>query len=677
MAIQNVSVTAFSANECANGVESGSRERYGDGGGEAQLHGLPIVRLRSGLGALALMLVGVCLVLGAQSQQPPIFRAGINIVQTDVTVLGPDGRPFHGLTIDDFELFEDGERLPILGFAEINLPDADDAPPWMRDAGTDVRSAIQGRVLLFLLDDAQVPYLMTMGAGYVRPGERIAAVKRIAEQFINRMGPDDVAAVICVYDDRCDLDFTSDRGRIRAAVAKFMPKSPTGMGMPSPYKVSSNMAESIAKYLQGQNSRRRTIVYVSPHLPTRPAGPPANLVDDQMVRTFQAAMRAGITVYGVNPTSLLSLKDAPPDDPDAPESDRTVRFSTPTRSLATETGGFLVSRPSEFADGVAQIFRETGSYYLLGYEPPPKKDTGYNIIGGLRSLEVRVKVPNLTIKTHRGYITVPPPKPTRNPPAESSAALAGVLPKTDLPLRVTAAPFAVPGQSEALVAVTVGVTEPAGDTRSLDRLDLQIRAFTPHGDQRATMRTQVDARLPRTRGDAELVDVVAELRLKPGTYELRVGASSARLGTSGSVYTDVVVPDFAAAPLSLSGVLLMSMPRPELATPAALPALLPVTPTTSREFGRTAIVRAHLRVYQGGKAPVGPIAVETTIVDGRNAVVLNLAETLDVGRFLQGRSADLRIDVPASELQPGPHRLRIEARKGALSVSRDVIFRVK
>jgi VWFA-related protein len=640
----------------------------------------PIVTPRIIPGVIAVMLVAVCLAIGAQSQQPPIFRGGINIVQTDVTVLGPDGRPFHGLTIDDFELFEDGERLPILGFAEVNLPDADEAPPWMREAGTDVRSALQGRVLLFLLDDAQVPYMMRPGAGFIHPDERKAAVKRIAEQFINRMGPDDVAAVICTYDNRCDQDFTSDRARIRAAVARFVPK--TIQAGASGYKVSANMAMSIAKYLEGQNSRRRTIVYVSPRLPTRPAvWPPLNndmsLDDIQVLATFQAAMRAGITVYGVNPTSLLSLKDAPPDDPDEPESDRTVLFATPPRSLATETGGFIVARPSEFADGVAQIFRETGSYYLLGYEPPPKKDTGYNMIGGLRSLEVRVKVPNLTIKTHRGYITVPPPKPARNPPAESSAALAGVLPKTDLPLRVSAAPFAVPGQSEALVSVTVGVTEPAGDTRSLDRLDLQIRAFTPHGDQRAMMRTQVDARLPRTRGDAELVDVVAELRLKPGTYELRVGASSARLGTAGSVYTDVVVPDFAAAPLSISGVLLMSMPRPELASPAALPALLPVTPTTSREFGRTAIVRAHLRVYQGGKAPVVPIAVESTIVDGKNAIALNLSETLDVGRFVRDRSADLRIDVPVSELQPGPHRLRVEARKGAVSVSRDVIFRVK
>lgn len=645
----------------------------------AQLGHNDPVTARSRLFLIAAMPVAACLVLIAQGQQPPVFRGGVNITQTDVTVLGPDGRPFHGLTADDFELFEDGERLPILGFAEVNLPDADDAPPWMRDAGADVRSALQGRVLLFLLDDAQVPYMMGLGAAYIHPNERIAAVKRIAEQFINRMGPDDVAAVICTYDNRCDLDFTSDRARIRAAVARFMPKSP--MYGASPYKVSANMAENIAKYLQGQNSRRRTIIYVSPRLPTRPAvwpitmGMSLDLI--QVLKTFEAAMRAGITVYGVNPTSLLSLKDAPPDDPDAPESERMVRFSAPPRSLSLETGGFNISRPDEFAEGVDQIFRETGSYYLLGYEPPPKKDTGYNMVGGLRQLEVRVKRPNLTIKMHRGYVAAPPPKAPRNPPAESAAALAGVLPKTDLPLRIAAAPFAVPGRSEALVAVTVGITEAGVDARTLDRLDVDVRAFTDHGDQRAMVRTPFDARLASARGDAAIVDVVVELRLKPGRYALRAGASSARLGTSGSVYSDVVIPDFDKAPLSLSGVLLMSMPKPEVSIPTPLSPLLPVTPTTSREFSRSAIVRAYVRVYQGGKAPVLPVTLTTTIVDGKNTAVVKRAETFGADRFAQHRSTDARIDFPLPELQPGSHRLRIEASNGAQTESRDVIFRVK
>ena len=122
-----------------------------------------------------------------QTQKPPVFRATTNIFQTDVTVLDANNRPVKGLTIDDFELFEDGERVEILGFAEVDIPDASDGPSWMRDSSPDVRNALNGRVLLFLLDDAQVPYLMGLGRAYIHPNERIAAVKRIGEQFINRI----------------------------------------------------------------------------------------------------------------------------------------------------------------------------------------------------------------------------------------------------------------------------------------------------------------------------------------------------------------------------------------------------------------------------------------------------------------------------------------------------------
>jgi VWFA-related protein len=622
----------------------------------------------------------VLTLVGAQGQKPPVFRGGINIVQTDVTVLDAQGRPMRGLTMDEFSIYEDGEPLEIRGFAEVNIPDASDGPRWMREGGADVRTALDGRVFVFLLDDAQVPYLMELGAGFIHPNERIAAVKRITEQFINRMGPDDAAAVICVYDNRCDQDFTSDRTRLRAAIAKFSPK-----GAFKAYKVSAGMSESIARMLEGQASRRRTLIYVSPHLPTRPAvfPPPNNVWDTttlQVLATFKAAMSSGITVYGVNPNTLLPLAQAPPDEPDASVGDTSSapgRFSAPPRSLSAETGGFTITRPDQFVLGVEQIFRETGSYYLLGYEPPPKKDTGYNMIAGFRSLEIRVSRPGAVVKAHRGYVEAESPKTPKDPPAESTKALMGVLPKADLPVRVTAASFAVPGQSEALVAVTLGVGEPAVTSRTRDYIDVQIRAFTPQGAQRAMVRHRVDALLSPNRAGDSLTEVVSQLRLKPGAYELRVSAYSERMGTAGSVYVDLDVPDFAKAPLSLSGALLMSVPKPEAVLPEPLPPLLPVAPTSQRDFARNAIVRAHVRAYQGGKLPVAPVTMRTTILDDRSAAVVDRMETLEVERFGVSRSADVRIDVPVGQLEPGWHLLRIEATTFAATERRDVRFRVR
>ena len=623
----------------------------------------------------------------AQNQKPPVFRATTNIIQTDVTVLDRDGRPVKGLTIDDFELYEDGERQEILGFAEVNIPDASDGPSWMRDSSPDVRGALNGRVLLFLLDDAQVPYLMRTGRGYVHPEERVAAVKRIAEQFINRMGPEDVAAVICIYDKRCDQDFTSDRGRIRAAVANYNPKSiPPGYG-PTPGKLSANMAESIAKYLTGATSRRRTIVYVTPSAPTRPVvwpppsdgrgNPGMTMEDIQILATFQAAMRAGITVYSLNPNTLLALKDAPPDNPDAREPDGALRFSAPPRSLTAETGGFNITRPDQFEAGVTQIFRETGSYYLLGYEPPAKKDTGYNMVGGLREFEIRVKRADLAVKSRRGYIATKAAAPPKNPPAASTSALAGVLPRADLPLRMSIAPFAVAGQPEALVAVTVGISEPNVIASVRDYIDLQVRAFTQSGKELAAVRSRVDARFASSRTGASVSEVVSELRLKPGVYSIRASAYSERMAESGSVYADVEVPDFDKARLALSGVVLMAFPKPESVTPTPLAITLPTVPTTERDFPKSSIARAHVRVYQGGKTPATAVSIRTTILDEQSKSVLDRTETLDAARFDAARSADVRADIPVAQLAPGLHRLRIEVFAGSTTTHRDVTFRVR
>src|SRR4029079_3695260 len=134
---------------------------------------------------------------------------------------------------------------------------------------------------------------------------------------------------------------------------------------------------------------------------------------------------------------------------------------------------------------------------------PPKADTGYNMLKGLRELEILVNRPDLTIRTKRGYIAVTPPKEAPHPPPPTTAALQGILPKTDLPLTVTAAPFAIAGSSDALVAIGIGVREPPTSSRRMEQLDVQARAFTQSGDERANVARKVDTILPANgRGDA-------------------------------------------------------------------------------------------------------------------------------------------------------------------------------
>ena len=48
--------------------------------------------------------------------------------------------------------------------------------------------------------------------------------------------------------------------------------------------------------------------------------------------------------------------------------------------------------------------------------------------------------------------------------------------------------------------------------------------------------------------------------MAPGRYQLRVGARNPVSGKTGTVFYDVVVPDFSKEPLMMSGLLLSSLP---------------------------------------------------------------------------------------------------------------------
>ena len=53
-----------------------------------------------------------------EQQKPPVFRIETNFVRVDAFPM-KDGKPVHGLTIDDFEVFEDGVPQKIESFEHV------------------------------------------------------------------------------------------------------------------------------------------------------------------------------------------------------------------------------------------------------------------------------------------------------------------------------------------------------------------------------------------------------------------------------------------------------------------------------------------------------------------------------------------------------------------------------
>jgi hypothetical protein len=145
--------------------------------------------------------------------------------------------------------------------------------------------------------------------------------------------------------------------------------------------------------------------------------------------------------------------------------------------------------------------------------------------------------------------------------------------------------------------------------------------------------------------------------LSTGTCRLRIAAHNTSNDKGGSVFAEVDVPDFANLPLSLSGVMLDSATVPISAPPKALAALLPITPTTDREFSTTSQVRAFLKIYEGGRATIAPVTLSVTITDERDATIYSTTASVNALKFASDRSASFPFDLPLTALAPGEYLL--------------------
>jgi hypothetical protein len=285
------------------------------------------------------------------------------------------------------------------------------------------------------------------------------------------------------------------------------------------------------------------------------------------------------------------------------------------------------------------------------------------------------------VRTRVGYYAADTRPTDRKPTAVSPGATAeldGVLPRTDVPLSVSVAPFAVPGKAESAVAIVLGVRQQAPTDASGPSGPVKVLAAAFDRNGKAIQSEEQTVAVtwhPDAAGNSPY-EIVSRLALKPGRYEVRVALDTPP-SRRGSVYTYVDVPDFAQQPLSLSGIVVAVSPAVPAAPKDAFTNLLPVVPTARRDFARTDHATAFLRVYQESKGVVQPATVTARIVDSRDRVVLNEVTSLTADRFTGNRSADYRLELPVARLEAGEYLLTIEATQGDRTARRGVRFTVR
>lgn len=618
--------------------------------------------------------------LGLQARQgpPPVtFRSGVDLVDVDVSVLDRHRLPVRGLTSADFTIFEDGQPRVVAAFTAVDLPPRAMPPaPWMAEVAPDVQDndvAREGRLVVILID-RNLSF------------EQQPAAVRYAEAAVDQLRPGDLAAV--AYSSfGIPQNFTADRQRLLAAIRQPTVGLPRGdAGNPAECMCGACSLETvgtIAEALLPVRQRRKVLFVIGNNLPINSTGRCGGVLGAERDRAIRALEAANVTVYAFDPSGLetqavtASASSVPAARPAMAAMIRRGNLSI----LPDQTGGRLVLDPVRAADRMAEVFRESDAYYVLGFQPGSARARST-----FHDIRVKVARPDVTVQARHGYYTAgaTPAKARRgaSPPdtvaRRLDAAIAGLWPDTDVSLLMNLAPFASPDLQSAVLAIVVGVRGPVARAvpPAAPPADVGVLAgvFDRTGRILGSTRQMV-AVTSQGAGDQPLAyEAFSRIDLKPGRYEVRAAIDDGRSGRTGSVYGYVDVPDFAREAVSLSGLMLQAGPS----SPAPiLHDVLSGTPTTRRGFTRGERVSAFVRVYQGLSRAMIPGYLTAEIRDDQNQPVFHQESRILPQQFGAGRAMDFSLDMPTERLRSGAYLLSVEARHGNEIARREARFTVR
>ena len=333
-------------------------------------------------------------------------------------------------------------------------------------------------------------------------------------------------------------------------------------------------------------------------------------------------------------------------------------------------------RAESFDREVGRLIDDLDHYYLLGFYPDDTRDHDFH------PLDVRVDRPGVTVRFRRGYKPGEAPKGLRN--NRPLARLAeGVLPVSDVSLRMFAMPVMQPKTARTRTAVAIEVradrarlAESDGYLRDVLKYEVwavDLRKKKPVKSVAREAQLVLDpGEAAAHPGDPVVFQVHTALPLDPGRYQLRASLTSAKAGKGGSVYLETEIPALKKDRLDVVSVVLgyADGPKVPIIRGGAGVGLLPIHPTLDREF--TAIDR--LRVVCDMATPATAIvtaSIDLLTADGAPA------RRLWSGALDRGPSSRIDADLSLEGLASGGYRLRVSVADGSTAADREIGFVVR
>jgi VWFA-related protein len=576
--------------------------------------------------------------------EQPTFRARVNLVRVDVSVLGRDDAALEGLQPGDFIVKEDGipQTVETVQFVKLT----GETPSHLRES-TVIRSAEHAaveaaredvRLFVLFLDDYHVDKSPTI----------MIPLKRTLRAFVEMLGPYDLVAVMDPLTPLTHIEFSRDRNRLLEIVNNFEGRRgelfPVRSAAEEAQQTQRNIWElragvtldamnAIVTKLGGLREGRKSVLFVS-------QGPPVSLRSvnwPRMEDVVQSANRANVTIHTLDPRPLGSSE---------------FGGNMVLRRFSDETGGRAIFNTNDHAGHLDEVFADASAYYLIGYAPT----RGDIADGRFHKIDVEVKRPRVRVVARKGYwspkaseLNAPRVEPVR---AEVMNALTGLVePKTGTTAEVW---IGYAKGSEDGTDVTVS-WEPTSRMGNASAMRLDVERVKPDGSVDGGVETIL-------RGESA-ARASAKLNFTPGRAMLRFTTYDSKGELLDRWANEFAVPDFNGKPVTLA------TPRFLLArSPFELRALMNSpnpTPTASRRLRKSDRLLVELEVYAESATP--EVSVELLNQKGDGLVKIPVTPNT---------TGKLRVEIPLQSLAPATYVLKVVARAAENVAENHVPFRI-
>ena len=664
-----------------------------------------------------------------QPQPQLTFRAEGNYIEVDAVVTDAQGNFVRDLKADDFELTEEKKPQAIDVFALVDIPlERPDAPIYRKspiepDVATN-EGVAEGRLYVIVLDGNHVPATdtaITKRAAQMFIDQAIGAndmaavlLLQTGSAAVNQEFTSSKAALKAAVDKFIGEKLEWKAINVMKDIENHLVVTKSGDALFDPregrdtdatqraHKASDtvNSLTSLAGNMAGIRGRKKALVLFSegidfntddtigPRSNTLPDDPMSSnttieatqaqsLLED-MQGLYETATRANVAIYSVDPRgpvsdpdSLITVGGSPEGlDPSWAMKVTTAIRQDVQRQLGTlrtfseATGGFATVGTNNFAGNYRRIVDDNSTYYVLGYHPAEMKQDGK-----FHDITVKVKRPGVQVRARKGYYAAKASAKAAPVPVDPTITLVNSpMAMTGLGLRLATATMKGDGPNDR-VQMTIELAGPDLAANAPDgKVDLTYVVIDGSAKVKASGRKSIDLSLkPETRNAiAEAgLRLVTDLQVPPGKYQLRLAANAPASGRSGSVFTNLEVPDFTKGSIAMGNVAITSSSAgkmPSSIDAAGVKDLLPAPPTTSRTFALEDTLVVYAQVYDNDSDKPHSVDLSTAVKadDGTQAFVTR--EQRDAKEIGGDKGYAYVARVPLQDLVPGRYVLVVQAR---------------